>query len=128
MLVEGDATLQLLLALIAAYDFRRVHGVLNVGVTPVGLDEAVDGRFGQAAPVLEVATNDEVALGMGAQPGLAPTQQLLDLVVPDPVVFAVVQNRHEGTYRWVKAVCNRAVVRRVTLKYGLSPHEGKPSV
>ena len=45
--------------------------------------------------VLEIAPGDHVALGMGFQPALAMAQQLIDLVVADPVVLFLVEHRHQ---------------------------------
>ena len=49
----------------------------------------------QARPVLEVAAGDQLALRMRGEPALAVAQQLLDLVVADPVVLVVVEHRDE---------------------------------
>ena len=42
---------------------------------------------------LQVAAGDQLALGVRRQPALAVAQQLLDLVVADPVVLVVVEHR-----------------------------------
>src|SRR5262245_15642754 len=49
----------------------------------------------QGATVLEVAVDDQLAIGMTGEPALAAAEQLLDLVVSDPVVLLGVEHRHE---------------------------------
>ena len=49
----------------------------------------------EAALVLQVAAGDQLALGVRGQPALAVAQQLLDLVVADPVVLVVVEHRDQ---------------------------------
>jgi hypothetical protein len=45
--------------------------------------------------MLQVASHDEVALGVRRQPALAAAQQLLDLGLADEVVLVVVEDRHQ---------------------------------
>ena len=50
----------------------------------------------QAALVLQVAAGYQVPLGMAAQPPLTEPQQLLHLLVTDPVMLLVVQDRQKN--------------------------------
>ena len=50
---------------------------------------------GQAAADASGSARDQLALGMRGQPALAVAQQLLHLVVADPVVLVVVQHRDQ---------------------------------
>ena len=77
--------------------------------------------------MLQVAAGDLLLLGVAGQPALAVAQQLLDLVVADPVVLVVVEDR-DSTYRCVSRSRERQRRRAAsTEKYGLSPHSGNRS-
>src|SRR5262249_51264335 len=50
---------------------------------------------GQGFPVFEITVGDQLLIRMCAQPTSPTPEQLLDLVVADPVVLFVVQHGHE---------------------------------
>jgi hypothetical protein len=67
---------------------------------PVGVDVLVCEKAGERlargrALVLQVAVHDQLALGRAGKPALAATHELLDLLVPDPVVLLRVEDGDE---------------------------------
>ena len=64
----------------------------RVGVGLVLVEQARERVPREAALVLQVAAGDQLALRVARQPALAVPQQLLDLVVADPVVLVVVEH------------------------------------
>ena len=77
--------------------------------------------------MLEVAARDQLALGVRRPASPRRAQQLLDLVVADPVVLVVVEHRDEHVQ--VRQQVAQAHRRRQasTVKYGSSPHSGNCS-
>ena len=89
LLVQAQRFLDSLLLGLAR--LRRV--AVRVGV--LVLEQPRERLARQRALVLEVAVDDQLALGMPGEPALAAAQQLLHLVVADPVVLLRVEHRHE---------------------------------
>ncbi|MEH3053798.1 MAG: hypothetical protein PGN13_07270 [Patulibacter minatonensis] len=58
----------------------------------VGLAELGDRGGDERHLVLEVTARDQLALGVRRQPAVAAREQLLDLVVADPIVLVVVEH------------------------------------
>jgi hypothetical protein len=61
----------------------------------VHLGQPGEGDRGQLAAVSEVAPGDQRAGRVGGEPGAAGPDQLVDLVVADPVMLRVVENRQQ---------------------------------
>jgi hypothetical protein len=76
---------------------RRLQGRLARGGLLVGdlRQQPRQRATGEAASPLEVVQGDLVAFWMIGQPALAPGEQLVDLVVADPVVLVVVEDGDE---------------------------------
>ena len=70
--------------------------------------------------VLEVAAGNLFALGCVRQPALAVTQQFLHLVVADPVVLVVVENRDQDV-QVAQQSCSGRVAASVTCSRGPHP-------
>ena len=69
------------------------------------------GLVGQMLAVLEVAADDLLLFRMDGKPRLAVPQQLLHLVVADPIVLVVVQhwNQHvQVGEKWCRVSCATA--------------------
>ena len=77
-------------------------GFVAVGVVGVVVDrhQARQRVARQSAVVPEVAPGDELAFGMGGEPGPAAPQQLVDLGIAHPVVLVVVEHgeQHEEVF------------------------------
>src|SRR6185437_16938204 len=54
-----------------------------------------DGGVDKAPPVLEIAVGDELAFRVCGQPALTVPQQLLYLVVTDPIVLVVIKDGNQ---------------------------------
>ena len=89
LLVEADA------ALSSASSSAAVRLGLLVGIGWSSSTSRASASRDEAALVLQVAAGDQLALGVRREPALAVAQQLLDLVVADPVVLVVVEHRDE---------------------------------
>jgi hypothetical protein len=59
------------------------------------LVELRQGRKVQARLLLQVAPDDQIALGMRAEPTLTSAHQLLDLGLVHPVVLVVIEHREQ---------------------------------
>ena len=73
---------------------RRLLRAL-VGVHAVLLDQPGDRLPGKAGLAVQVAAGDRVPLGVGGEPALPAGEELLHLVLRDPVVLLVVEDRDE---------------------------------
>src|ERR1700682_4772815 len=58
-------------------------------------DQAADGSSSQTTTVFQVAKGNLLALRVRFQPTFATPQELLDLVLPNPVMFVVIQHRNK---------------------------------
>ena len=76
--VQGEAALD------------RVVELLGLGVVDLG--QPGQRRGGQLPPVGQIPAGDELLVRMGREPAAARADQLVDLVVADPVVLRVVQH------------------------------------
>ena len=77
--------------------FCVVRGFLGVGILGIVVDrhETRQRVASQPAVVPEIATGDELPVGMRGEPRAAAPQQLVDLVGADPVVLVVVEHRQQ---------------------------------
>ena len=54
-----------------------------------------DGVTNEPSLMHEIARDDGIARRMAIEPALSVTKQLLDLVVPNPVVLLIIENRNQ---------------------------------
>ncbi len=80
--------------------------------------------------MLQIAAGDGVALGVRRQPAFAVPQQLVNLVIADPVMFLVVEHRHEHVEvaRADRSAGIRRAGPRCSTAHHPSPRTSRPAV
>src|SRR5688500_919245 len=81
--------------LVEAYAFLAFRRLDVVGGEPFLGHELLERVARETPLVLQIPPRDEVTLGMHRKPALAAANQLVDLVVADPIVLLVVEYGHE---------------------------------
>ncbi len=78
---------------------RLLLGLVLAGLTfrieLIFFEQLLQGRPGQVALVLQIASGDQLTGRVVGQPFLTVPQQFLNLVLADPVMLVVVENRDQ---------------------------------
>ena len=88
-------------------------GGTSVGVEVIVLAQTAQGIASQGSLIAEVAAGDQLALRMRCEPVAGATEELVDLIVADPIVLFAVESRNQyGEIRVMTSESSAVVVKR----------------